>query len=375
MARRIPRQPVAAALALAAASLIALAAPAVRAAPPATPSEPSAQRSGERAGVEAPPSAAEPVFAVLAHHGFDGEHADTGPDTFRVFEQARGRVTRTAAFRWSGEYSVEIRDVAGDGDFPELQGYFDARATGRLFAHFALLVTDPAEPFNVALAGPGGFGLRPDGLAFWLENRDGVLRHVSDGIPKKLLALVPFTWYQFDLLVDLDRARYQLAVSEEGSDDPVVALADQPTATAQPGSAVDKFSFIGDRGEDVSRVVYYVDDVVIGADTGAAPPPFVAPGRRKLFVELTGDHGALVDGELRCPDGLGAAECAGDVAVLDGDWRTALNEYTRVRASQGETRGLLLKLADAYFLAGDLAHEKALRERIYGTLDPLDGRR
>ena len=362
-------------MALAAASLIALAAPAARAAPPAAPSEPAAQRSGERAPIEAPPSAAEPVFAVLAHHGFDGERADTGPDTFRVFEQARGRVTRTDAFRWSGEYSVEVRDVAGDGDFPELQGYFDARASGRLYAHFALLVTDPAEPFNVALAGPGGFGLRPDGLAFWLENRDGVLRHVSDGIPKKLLPLAPFTWYQFDLLVDLDRARYQLAVSEEGRDEPLVAVADQPTATAQPGSAVDKFSFIGDRGEDVSRVVYYVDDVVIGADTGAAPPPSSPPAGASSSSSCRGEHGALVDGELRCPDGHSAAECAGDVAVLAGDWRTALNEYTRALASQGETRPLLLKLADAYFLAGDLEHEKAFRERIYGTLDPLDGRR
>ena len=251
--------------------------------------------------VDAQPSAAEPVFAVLAHHGFDGERADSGPDTFRVFEQARGRVTRTSTFRWSGDFSVEIRDVPRDGDFPELQGYFEPRAAGRLFAHFALLVADPAEPFNVALAGPGGFGLRPDGLAFWLENRDGVLRQVSDGIPKKLLALAPFTWYQFDLLVDLDAGSYRLAVYEEGSEQPLVALTDQPTATAQAGAAVDKFSFIGDRGEDVSRVVYYVDDVVIGADRGLTPPPFIAPGRRKLFVELLGEHGAYVGRRAALP--------------------------------------------------------------------------
>jgi hypothetical protein len=99
--------------------------------------------------------------------------------------------------------AVEIRDAAGDGDFPELQGYFEKRASGLLFVHFALLVTDPAEPFNVALAGPGHFGLRRDGIAFWLQGRDGVLRHVSDSIPKPLLELAPFTWYQIDLLVDL----------------------------------------------------------------------------------------------------------------------------------------------------------------------------
>ena len=47
-------------------------------------------------------------------------------------------------------------------------------------------------------------------------------------------------------------------------------------------------------------------------------------------------------------------------------------EYTRALATQGETQNLLLKLADADFLAGDLATEKVLRERIYGTLDPID---
>ena len=44
-------------------------------------------------------------------------------------------------------------------------------------------------------------------------------------------------------------------------------------------------------------------------------------------------------------------------------------------ATQGETQNLLLKLADAAFLAGDLANERALRERIYGTLDPIDNGR
>jgi hypothetical protein len=356
MAGRVPRQLVALALALTVAAAFA----------------PPAGGAPREVAAEAP--AAEPVFAVLAHHGFDDGRDESGPHTFRVFERARGRVTRTPAFRWSGEFSVEVRDVARDGDFPELQGYFDRRAAGRVFAHFALLVVDPAEPFHVALAGPGGFGLRPDGVAFWLENRDGVLRHVSDGIPKRLAVLDPFTWYQFDVLVDLDAGRYRLALYAEGSEEAVVALADQPTATAQPGGAVDKFSFIGDRGEDVSRAVYYVDDVVIGADRGLTPPPFIAPGRRRLFVELLGEHGARVEGALRCPAGLPAAECEGDAALLDGDPKTALAAYGRAVAARGETQALLLKLADAHFLLGDLAAEKALRERIYGTLDSMDRR-
>ena len=177
MARRVPRRGL-----LAAGLALALAGGTAAAAEPRAP---------ER--VEA---AEEPLFSVLAHHDFDGARADTGPDTFRVWETTRGRVERSTLFRWSGDVAVEIRDAAGDGDFPELQGYFPKRATGRLFVHFALLVTDPAEPFNVALAGPGHFALRRDGIAFWLQGREGVLRHVSDSIPKPLLALAPFTWYQ-----------------------------------------------------------------------------------------------------------------------------------------------------------------------------------
>jgi hypothetical protein len=349
MARRVPRRGL-----LAAGLALALAGGTAAAAEPRAP---------ER--VEA---AEEPLFSVLAHHDFDGARADTGPDTFRVWETTRGRVERSTLFRWSGDVAVEIRDAPGDGDFPELQGYFPKRASGRLFVHFALLVTDPAEPFNVALAGPGHFGLRRDGIAFWLQGRDGVLRHVSDSIPKPLLALAPFTWYQVDLLVDLDAGRYDLALYEEGLEEPAVALTAQPTATGEPGSAVDKFSFIGDTGEDVSRVVYYVDDILIGADAPVKLPPFVAPGRRRLFVEMMPAPAA--------PGGEGAAaaaweaERAGDEALLAGDPAAAQAHYERALEAGGEPTPLLLKLADASFLLGDLPAEKALRERIYGSLDP-----
>lgn len=308
-------------------------------------------------------SSAEPLFSVLAYHDFDGARADTGPDTFRVWETTRGRVERSTLFRWSGDVSVEIRDAAGDGDFPELQGYFEKRSSGLLFVHFALLVTDPAEPFNVALAGPGGFGLRRDGIVFWLQGRDGRLRHVSDGIPKPLIELAPFTWYQLDLLVDLGAGRYDLALYEEGLGEPVVALTKQPTATSDPGSAVDRFSFIGDVGEDVSRVAYYVDDIVIGTDAPVETAPFVAPGRRRLFVERLP---APAEGE----GAAWAAERAGDAALLVGDAAAAEDHYLAALDAGGSTTALLLKLADVYFVLGDLTREKALRERIYGSLDP-----
>jgi len=314
----------------------------------------------------APERGAEPLFTVLAYHDFDGARADTGPDTFRVWETTRGRVERSTLFRWSGDVAVEIRDAAGDGDFPELQGYFEARAAGRLFVHFAFLVTDPAEPFNVALAGPAYFTLQRDGIAFWLQGREGVLHHVSDSIPKPLLELAPFTWYQVDLLCDLDAGRYDLALYEEGLEEPRVALTTQPNATAQPGSKVDKFSFIGDTGEDVSRVVYYVDDIVIGADAPVELPPFVAPGRR-LFIELLPAPAAAPKGE-RTP--AREAERAGDEVLLAGDPAAAKAQYQRALEAGGDPTPLLLKLADAYFLLGDLPAEKALREKIYGSLDP-----
>ena len=47
--------------------------------------------------------------------------------------------------------------MAGDHDFPELQGFFPERRDGRLAFHFALLTTDPRQELNVALAGPGWF--------------------------------------------------------------------------------------------------------------------------------------------------------------------------------------------------------------------------
>ena len=59
---------------------------------------------------------------------------------------------------------------------------------------------------------------------------------------------------------------------------------DQPNAP-KPGSAIDKFSFVGAPFTDRSSVVYYVDDVAIGTDERVPRSPFVAPGRRKLFID------------------------------------------------------------------------------------------
>src|SRR5262249_24667000 len=78
---------------------------------------------------------------------------------------------------------------------------------------------------------------------------------------------------------------YDLVIQKEGQPKPIVSLIGQANAPNQPGSAVDKFSFIGDKGEDTSNVAYYVDDVMVGTDEAVVQLPFVAPGRTKLFFD------------------------------------------------------------------------------------------
>lgn len=339
--------------------------------------------------------AEEPVFSPLAGYTFEESRLDTGPDTFRVFEDRRGAVTLTRQFRWSGDSAVEIRDVAGNGDFPELMGFFDRRTSGQVFVHFALLVTDPDEELNVALVGEQGFRLEKDGFALWIKTSGGRLLHVSDSIPKPLGRLEAFTWYQFDVLYDVERGRYSIAVTEEGAGEPLASLTDQPNAANQPGSAVERFSFVSDPFEDRSGVVYYVDDIVIGADEELEPPRLAAPGRRRLFVESALDaavaaaqegsdewleamaerryEAAYAIAQAQLSDGATAIwlERAGDAALLDGSPGLALEQYDRLVGLAGDSPALMLKRADASYLLGDLDEEKRLRELIFGTLDPL----
>jgi tetratricopeptide (TPR) repeat protein len=222
---------------------------------------------------------------VLVSYSFDDGDLVSGPDTFSVFAHAKGTVTLSSASHLSGYRSVEIRDVAGDGDFPELQGYFHPRDKGKLYLHFALMTATPGEELNIALAGPEWFTLRKNGIGFWLKTQGGYLYQVSDSMPKKLFLLDPFVWYVANVAYDIDRGAYDLVIHKEGQSKPVVSLTKQVNAPNQPGSAVDKFSFIGDNGRDTSNVGYYVDDVVVGIDEAVIQLPFVAPGRRKLFID------------------------------------------------------------------------------------------
>src|SRR5262245_47423158 len=257
-----------------------------------------------------------PPSATLVSYGFDDDDLATGPDTFAVFEKSKGRVHLSTDFRYSGYRSVEIRDVADDGDFPELQGYFPMRDSGTLYAHFALMVADPREQLNVALAGPEWFSMRKGGVSFWLQTRDGWLCQYSDSIPKRLLQMSPLTWYLVDASYDIAAGRYDLTIREEGRPEPVVALKDQANAFSEPGSAVDKFSFIGDTGHDTSNVDYFVDDILLTLDQPIALAPFVAPGRRKLFFDTWNDARALLRAKPVCLPSIDLADFGLDAAAI-----------------------------------------------------------
>lgn len=277
-----------------------------------------------------------PASGILATYSFDDGLTQTGPDTFHVFANSKGTVRLSHAYRWSGETSVEIRDAAGDGDFPELQGYFPETAKGTLYAHFAFLTTTPREEFNVALAGPAGFRLARNGIGFWLQSRDGILVHTSDSTPKKLFPLEAFTWYFVDVTYRVESGSYDLAIRQEGDPRPRIRLENQPNAARQPGSIVNMFSFVGDVEDDESNVVYYVDDVVIGTDQRITLLPFSAPGRRRLFVDRLLKDGSLLQGRPRClpfaePRDLGAD--ASDMAALER--AGALERFENVATGRG----------------------------------------
>ena len=260
-------------------------------------------------------------------------------------------VRLSQAFHVSGYRSVELRDVAGDGTMPELQGYFPERRDGRLYFHFAFLTTNPEEELNVALAGPRWFQHEKDGISFWLATREGRLVQVSAGAERSLFAVEAFVWYAVDVAYDLAAGAYDLTIHREGVEAALVALRGQPNAVGKPGSAVDKFSFVGSPYTDRSNVVYYVDDVVIGSDRGVARLPFAAPGRRKLFVDLFNDYRRQLQGRPRClppsaPEELGLN--ADDLFALARDGRLdALQQALaggppRALAVHGEARERVL---------------------------------
>ena len=249
--------------------------------------------SGSAYGSDMPPG-------ILVNYSFDDQNVETGPDTFAVYKKSKGTVGLSTSFPYSGYHSVEIKDVAGDRDFPELQGYFPLQETGTVFAHFAFLVTDPVEPLNIALAGPRCFQVKKDGIGFWLSTKNGYLYHHSDSMPKMLFQLMPFTWYVVDLNYRIDEGYYDLTIRQEQQETPLVELKQQANVSSSASSTVDKFSFIGDLGDE-SNVVYYIDDVVIGTDKDVISQKiYKAPGRHKLFFDYLQEYQKQIHSHASC---------------------------------------------------------------------------
>jgi tetratricopeptide (TPR) repeat protein len=243
---------------------------------------------------------------VLVHYDFEGDDIETGPYTLSIFEGAKGTVSLSSNFRYGGSRSVEIRDQPGDGEFAELQGFFTDKWSGMLYVHFAILVAEPKETLNVAFAGIAHFSMQEHGLAIWFKTKSGVLHQVSAGQEEALFEVEPFTWYVLDVAYDVDRGRYDLTVSAEGRDQPVVALRDQSNVLGIPGSQLRKYSFIGDvPGRDRSKAWFYVDDIVILNDVPVSESPFVAPGRRMLFVDIYNQYQKRLQERPGCVPALG----------------------------------------------------------------------
>jgi len=243
------------------------------------------------ATIVSPPPAFCAEHSLLASYSFDDDVA-TGPDTFAIWQGAwhtgkgRGRAHLTTAYHRSGFRSLALTDVAGDRDFPEIQGYFPVRAAGHLFFRFSFLTTDAKDELNIALAGPRCFAVRKDGIAFWLATQKGSLVHHSGGSFKTIGPVEAFVWYSVDVDSDLAAGTYSLAVRREDDEKPFFERAGLANAPGERGSAVDRFSFVGAPFSDASNVTYFVDDVVVAAEAKVAQPPLVAPGRRQFFLDL-----------------------------------------------------------------------------------------
>lgn len=328
---------------------------------------------------------------ILAYYDFE-EPVPSGPDTFWVRDRRGNRIDLSRAYRVSGERSLAVQEASGNGDFAEFLGYFDERKDGAVFIQFYVLFTDTKEKFNFGLAGPGWFLSRgKDGHAVWLETSEGKLWHYPAYQREELFTPVPFEWYFIDLVYHVDRGTYDIAVFEESCgekcSEPLLDRRGFRNTCDHDFSSVRYFSFIGDL-EDTGRFSYFVDDLLVATDPSVRLKPFVAPGRRRYFVEMfAGGRPALADAaredllwEARQwlasprpksgPDGKTAEwlERAGDEAFFAGELELALDAFSFLATDESRSVRMRLKLADVYHEMGNVAEEQRLREAIYGSL-------
>ena len=327
---------------------------------------------------------------ILAYYDFE-EPTPSGPDTYWVRQRHGSEVALSDAFRVGGERSLNITEVPGNRDFAEFLAYFRQRDEGRVFVQFYLLLTDPEQRFNFGLAGPGWFlGRQQNGHAVWLQS-DGVFRHHPNEGWRQLFAPRPFTWYFVDLVWNVDRGTYDLRIHEEGIERPVVDLRGARGFNGHTASAVRYLSLIGDL-EDAGGFDFFVDDLMIATHPSVRLEPFVAPGRRRLFVDMFSEapESELSEREVaellwqarrwldkataRRAEGVDAAlldriEAAADAAFRARRLDFAVEAYEHLAEDPDRAVRVMLKLSDVAHLAGDTERERRLREGIYGRLD------
>jgi len=100
------------------------------------------------------------------------------------------------------------------------------------------------------------------------------------------------------LVYDVDRGQYALIIENEYGQR-LVELEASANAVNISGSTLNKFSFIGDL-EDQQNASHYVDDVILYSQQSSDQPDFVAPGRRKLFVDIWNDYHQALYGKIQC---------------------------------------------------------------------------
>ncbi len=324
---------------------------------------------------------------ILAFYDFE-EPSPSGPDTFWVRQSGDGEVALSNAFRFQGERSLHISEVPGNRDFAEFLAYFHETREGEVFLQFYLLLTDPEQRFNFGLAGSKWFLSRErHGQAIWLQTDQGFFRHRTYDGWKTLFEPRSFAWYFVDIVYHVDRGSYDLAIYEEGLEEPMIDLRGVRSMNGHKNSAVRYFSLIGDL-EDAGRFDFFVDDLIIATDPAVLQRPFVAPGRRRFFVDLLrAGPAAELSVEQRQDlfwlargwlDELAEAgkgvdlqqfEAAADEAFSAGELDLAESIYARLAEIPYGSVRMELKLADIRFVRGDLEGERALRESIYGRLD------
>lgn len=330
-----------------------------------------------------------PSSPLLASYDFE-RPTPSGPDTFWARAAEGGAVDLSTAFRLAGERSLRLHERAGNGDFVEFLAYFPERLTGSVFVQFYVLFAEPGERFNFGLAGSGWFLSKGQhGHAVWLQTEGGKLRHHPASGWEDLLVIRPFVWYLVDLAYHVDSGRYDLAIWEEDREEPLLDLRAVRGYADADASSVRFASLIGDL-EDRGSFDVFVDQLVIGSHPSVRLAPFVAPGRRRLFVDMLeggtpppaaakGDLTALGRrylSELQDLDGpigrelAGAIEGVADAALRAGDLTIAAELFERLRSSPdgAQVTRAMLKLSDVHHLSGNRKAERALREAIYGRL-------